>query len=371
MERRGLRVRRHVHALDQRRRQPVRPGHRVVHARDSVERVVHRNAQRLRRARQQPRRLRSRRLARVRSADAEPRRSLRPRAGHDRGRRTATSAGSTSRPPIRSRRRRVPISRRILPRACRLRRPRSMCPADTRICPAISDRRGMPTATTSSRAPGSPTSCPRTRCCVAALVCSSRHFRFRACPASRPALNQIGYSRNTPVPVTSDNGLTFQANLTNPVPSGQLLAPVGSGQGLTTNLGNAPGTSRLHERINPEYWRYSFGIERQFPGDFLVEVSYLGQRGRHLPILETVNYVPEQFRTQSPIRDANAETFLSQVVSNPFVGPDARLAREQRRDHRAPPVAAISIRSSRRAASAPATARSAPRPTTARTSITG
>ena len=91
-------------------------------------------------------------------------------------------------------------------------------------------------------------------------------------PGITTGLNQIGYSRNTPVPVTSDNGLTFQADLTNPIPSGQLLVPVGSSQGLTTNLGNAPGNVTLADRVNPEYWRYSFGIERQFPGDFLVEV---------------------------------------------------------------------------------------------------
>jgi hypothetical protein len=145
-------------------------------------------------------------------------------------------------------------------------------------------------------------------------------FQIQGVPGITTGLNQIGYSRNTPVPVTSDNGLTFQANLSNPIPSGQLLTPVGSGQGLTTNLGNAPGNVTVADRVNPEYWRYSFGIERQFPGDFLVEISYLGQRGRHLPILETVNYVPEQFRTQNPVRDAAAETFLSQVVSNPFVG---------------------------------------------------
>jgi hypothetical protein len=114
--------------------------------------------------------------------------------------------------------------------------------------------------------------------------------------------------------------LTFNANLTNPVPSGQLLAPVGSGQGLTTNLGNAPGNVILQERTNPEYWRYSFGIERQFRGDFLIEVSYIGQRGQNLPILETQNYIPQQYRTQSPVRDANTETFLSTVVANPFVG---------------------------------------------------
>ncbi len=145
-------------------------------------------------------------------------------------------------------------------------------------------------------------------------------FQLQGVPGIQTAVNQTGYSRNTPIPVTSDNGLTFQANLSNPVPSGQLLEPVGSALGLATNLGNAPGNVTLQERINPEYWRYSLGVERQFKGDFLIELSYLGQKGRHLPILQTLNYVPEQYRTQSPIRDANAETFLSQVVANPFQG---------------------------------------------------
>jgi hypothetical protein len=145
-------------------------------------------------------------------------------------------------------------------------------------------------------------------------------FQLQGVPGIQTAINQTGYSRNTPVPVTSDNGLTFQANLSNPVPSGQLLPPNGSSLGLATNLGNAPGNVTLQERTNPEYWRYSLGVERQFPGDFLIEVSYVGQRGRHLPILESLNYVPEQFRTQNPIRDANAETFLSQVVANPLAG---------------------------------------------------
>ena len=150
-------------------------------------------------------------------------------------------------------------------------------------------------------------------------------FQLQGVPGINTAINQLGYSRNTPVPVSSDNGLTFQANLTNPVPSGTLLEPVGSALGMRTNLGNAPGNVFPAERVNAEYWRYSFGIERQFPGGFLVELSYIGQKGTNVPILETVNYVPQQFRTSSPIRDNTAETFLSQVVANPLQGltPDA------------------------------------------------
>jgi hypothetical protein len=145
-------------------------------------------------------------------------------------------------------------------------------------------------------------------------------FQLQGVPGLLSAINQIGYSRNTLVPVSTDNGLTFGANLSNPVPSGQLLQPVGSGLGLSTNLGNAPGNVWSADRINPEFWRFSAGIERQLPWDRLVELSYIGQRGRNQAILEPLNFVPQQFRTNSVIRDNDAETFLSQVVPNPFQG---------------------------------------------------
>jgi hypothetical protein len=145
-------------------------------------------------------------------------------------------------------------------------------------------------------------------------------FQLQGVPGLISGINQIGYSRNTPVPVSNDNGLTFQANLSNPVPSNQLVQPVGSGQGMLTNLGNAPGNIWSADRVNPEFWRFSMGIERQLPWEMLFEVSYIGQRGTNQAILEALNYVPERFRTQSAIRSNEAETFLTQVVANPFQG---------------------------------------------------
>ncbi len=150
-------------------------------------------------------------------------------------------------------------------------------------------------------------------------------FQINAVPGLGNPVNQLGYSRQTPVPVTSDNGLTFQANLTNPVPSGQLLEPNGSALGLRTNLGASIGSATASgiiptDRTNPEYWRYSLGIEKQFAENWVVELSYLGQKGSHVPFVEQINFVPQQYRSQSAIRDNNAETFLSQVVANPFQG---------------------------------------------------
>ena len=60
----------------------------------------------------------------------------------------------------------------------------------------------------------------------------SAPFQIQGVPGLNNVLNQTGYSRSTPVPVTNDGGLTFGANLSNPVPSGTLLEPVGSSLGL-------------------------------------------------------------------------------------------------------------------------------------------
>ena len=31
--------------------------------------------------------------------------------------------------------------------------------------------------------------------------------------------------------------------------------------------------------MNPEFWRFSIGVERQLPWEILFEVSYIGQHG--------------------------------------------------------------------------------------------
>jgi hypothetical protein len=145
-------------------------------------------------------------------------------------------------------------------------------------------------------------------------------FQINSVPGLNNPVQQFGFARDTPVPVTSDTGVTFNANLSNPVPSGVLLEPIGSSLGLRTNLGGSPGTIFSVERDNPQYWRYSFGIERELPWQMVMEISYLGQKGQNIPLLRAQNYVPIEFRTQSVVRDVAAETFLTQTVANPFQG---------------------------------------------------
>ena len=139
-------------------------------------------------------------------------------------------------------------------------------------------------------------------------------------PGLNNVLNQIGYSRSTPVPVTNDSGLTFGANLSNPVPSGTLLQPVGSSLGLSTNLGGSPGTVFSTERRTRRSTATASASSASCRGQIVVELSYLGQTGSDLPLVEPINYVPQEYRTQSVIRDNAAETFLTQTVANPFQG---------------------------------------------------
>src|SRR5262249_23527418 len=56
-------------------------------------------------------------------------------------------------------------------------------------------------------------------------------------------INQAGFSQATPILVTSDNGITFTgADLTNPLPGGSLIQPVGAANGLSSQLGQNLGT---------------------------------------------------------------------------------------------------------------------------------
>ena len=205
----------------------------------------------------------------------------------------------------------------------------------TRICPAISRTRGMPISTTSSPAWASRSSSTNERCCEAACGRFVAPFQLQGVPGLITGINQIGYSRNTPIPVSNDNGLTFQANLSNPVPSNQLVQPVGSAQGLLTNLGNAPGNIWAADRVNPEFWRFSAGIERQLPWEMLFEVSYIGQRGTNQAILEALNYVPRAVPHAKPDPRQQRRNVPEPGCGEPISGTDARLTGHQRRHDRA------------------------------------
>ena len=134
-------------------------------------------------------------------------------------------------------------------------------------------------------------------------------------------INQAGYSQATPVIVTTDNGLTFTgANLTNPIPNGQLVQPVGDALGLRSQLGQNLGTLYQPDRDSAYYRRWEAAIQRDWGGGWMTSFTYIGSRGVNLPVARQTNNIPINYLSTSRSRDAAVESALSANVTNPFAG---------------------------------------------------
>lgn len=134
----------------------------------------------------------------------------------------------------------------------------------------------------------------------------------------RTSANLAGFSQTTPIEATNDNGLTFKTTLANPLPGG-LLAPLGATGGLETYLGQNLTYFPTSRKL-PYAQRWSIGIQRQLPASFMVETSYVGNRGTRLPIGRNINALPAQYLSTSPTRDTATINFLSANFPNPFYG---------------------------------------------------
>jgi hypothetical protein len=134
-------------------------------------------------------------------------------------------------------------------------------------------------------------------------------------------INQAGFSQPTPVLVTNDNGITFTgATLSNPLPGGTLIQPVGSALGLRSQLGQNLGTLYQPDRESPYYRRWEVSLQRDWSGGWITAFTYIGSRGVSLPVARQNNAVPIQYMSTSRSRDTATESFLSANVTNPFAG---------------------------------------------------
>ena len=134
----------------------------------------------------------------------------------------------------------------------------------------------------------------------------------------KTSANLAGYSQSTPIEASNDNGLTFKATLANPLPSG-LLAPLGPSGGMETNLGQNI-TFFSKDRKQPYAQRWSLGVQQQFKAGFMAEVAYVGNRGTALPINRNINYIPAQYLSRKPDRDADVINYLTASFPSPFYG---------------------------------------------------
>jgi hypothetical protein len=129
-----------------------------------------------------------------------------------------------------------------------------------------------------------------------------------------------GFSRSTSITTSTDGGLTPAVSLTNPFanqPGGRLLAPIGSTLGLASFLGEGLGANFLNRPL-PYSHQFSFDIERELPGNLLVEVGYVGNATRKLPLGVGVNVLPASVLGRRTPSGAIDTAWYNERLPNPL-----------------------------------------------------
>lgn len=120
----------------------------------------------------------------------------------------------------------------------------------------------------------------------------------------------LGVNRVSTSIIAEPDGVTPLYNMSNPFPKG-LPEPSGNSAGLAIGLGqNIVGPLRTQSIAYQANW--SFDIQRQLPGRFVVTTAYVGNAGTHL-------MTPIQFN-QLPASALALGSQLQRVVDNPFYG---------------------------------------------------
>ena len=130
--------------------------------------------------------------------------------------------------------------------------------------------------------------------------------------------SRLGFSVSTPWVVSNDGSLTPANTLSNPFPTG-LVNPTGASLGLNTLVGQGLSFTDPN-RQSPFTQQYSLTIQRELPGQVLLDVAYSGSLWRDLAVNQQLNAIPLQFIKQA--REtfvATGRNTLNDSVQNPFL----------------------------------------------------
>jgi hypothetical protein len=143
-------------------------------------------------------------------------------------------------------------------------------------------------------------------------------------------VHQTGFLQATNIVPTLNGGATLApscatcGNLFNPFPTG-VADPPGASLGIATFLGRDLEFVPSNRR-NGQVQRWEFSVQRELPGQWLLEAAYIGNRTYHLTTGNeseenvVINAIPRQYLSTSPVRDAATNSFLTANVDNPFEG---------------------------------------------------
>ncbi|PYV98713.1 MAG: hypothetical protein DMG89_10350 [Acidobacteria bacterium] len=120
---------------------------------------------------------------------------------------------------------------------------------------------------------------------------------------------------------SADGGVTPNDVLSNPFPGG-IIQPMGRNQALI-DLQGAGLSAPISSNPAPYVQQWNFDIQRQLPGNAVVDVAYAGSKGTHLPMhSQDLDQMLPQFLPQGGPSAANTAIVnaLTQSVPNPFFG---------------------------------------------------
>jgi hypothetical protein len=130
---------------------------------------------------------------------------------------------------------------------------------------------------------------------------------FAAAPYDSPVNTAV-----TNMTASVNGGITPDATLSNPFPSG-LMQPIGNDASRLGELeGGTPGGTLPNEAY-PYAQQWNLNVEQQFGSKTVLEVGYGGSKGTHLPLYQlNVDQLPDQYDAMGPA--------LLNPVANPFLG---------------------------------------------------
>jgi hypothetical protein len=98
-----------------------------------------------------------------------------------------------------------------------------------------------------------------------------------------------------------------------------VLEPSGASKGADTFIGQTAGRFVPIDFKNGQNARYIVGVQRELPGQWLLDVGYAGSKGYDLTTDLDLNPIPVQYLTTSRVRDQTTIDFLAANVTNPFL----------------------------------------------------
>lgn len=149
------------------------------------------------------------------------------------------------------------------------------------------------------------------------LVVRAGWGRFYANPSNNWQ-KTTGFSTSTPLVSSNNSGRTPIPNvLSNPFPSG-ILTPTGSSLGAATFVGKDFSWFEPNFKT-PLTDQFSFGFQLELPKSSMLEVSYVGSRGRNLETERAYNIPSLDFRRQCNPLEGGTPAYCNQLLPNPFL----------------------------------------------------